>query len=74
MTIETKYNVGDVVFYLFGSKSKQNAINSIKVNHEYSVGSGTQIRYRVEGNSENSLKDQVWLHEHQLFATKEELL
>lgn len=62
MTIETKYNIGDEVWYLFN-----NHVGMIAKIVLICVGIDMKVRYRCD-NSHN------YFFENDLFPTKEELL
>ena len=64
MTIETKYNRWDMVWYLDASKVRRNQITSIYVS-AYEDGEIMWIRYKVDGTVYS---------EEELFATKKELI
>ena len=61
MTIETKYNIGDEVWFRFCGQIESGIIACIK------IYSPCDIFYRMRGNC-------VAFMEHDLFPTKEELL
>lgn len=70
MTIETKYNIGDEVFYLDENKVNKKKIEVIEFNL-FKDGSGG-LKYKLEGyNKEGNWQ---YLKENELFPTKEELL
>lgn len=67
MTIETKYNIGDEVWFMALSKPKKGEIGTISI---WVLGDGdVELKYAVE-------KSGFWYHryENQLYPTKEELL
>lgn len=64
MTIETKYNIGDKVWYKIHGKISQDIISEIKVN----------IDCFGEAHIHYILWNEVLKEENDLFPTKEELL
>lgn len=67
MTIETKYNIGDEVWFMGLGNPKKGVIKTITIGV---LGDGdVQLKYALE-------KSGFWYHryENQLFSTKEELL
>lgn len=74
MTINTKYDCGDMVFYMISGRVETTPINAIKVNYQYAENGSLQIRYRVKGTGEDSIKNQYWIIEEKLFPSKEALI
>lgn len=73
MTIETKYNIGDEVWFMEDNKAYSRVIAAIKVTH---YGEKlTVLKYGYYLHPESSDERLYWLdqHESKLFPTKEEL-
>ena len=62
MTINTKYNIGDTVWFMHDNKCVSKKVENIKID--------VDIMYIQYVFNENG----VWLSEKHLFSTKEELL
>ena len=62
MTISTKYNIGDTVWFMHDNKCVSKKVENINIDvyHKY-------VQYMFDENS-------IWLSEKHLFSTKEELL
>lgn len=60
MTISTKYNIGDTVWFMHDNKCVSKKVENINIDvyHKY-------VQYMF---------DEIWLSEKHLFSTKEELL
>lgn len=65
MTIETKYDRWDLVWYLDGNKIERNQITAIHISVESSQSDGLWIRYTIKGSNYS---------EKELYYTKEELI
>lgn len=71
MTIKTKYNIGDEVWFMCGNKALQSYIEDIRVKCEKE----NTIRVFYWVKPLNFREKANWLyHEQYLFPTKEELL
>lgn len=81
MTIETKYNIGDWVWFRYGDKIKQGEVIDLKATVVFLSPKPTitySIRAKKEGggywlNRDKTIKV-LQLYEESLFPTKEELL
>ena len=74
MTIETKYNIGDEVWFMEDNKACSRVIEAINVTH---YGENlTILRYGYYLHPESSDERLYWLdqHERDLYPNKEELL
>lgn len=62
MTISTKYDIGDMVWFMYDNRCVLKKIENINIDvyHMY-------IQYNFDENS-------IWLSEKHIFSTKEELL
>lgn len=62
MTISTKYDIGDMVWFMYDNICVLKKIENINIDvyHKY-------VQYMFDENS-------IWLSEKHLFSTKEELL
>ena len=62
MTISTKYDIGDMVWFMYGNICVLKKVENINIDvyHKY-------VQYMFDENS-------IWLSEKHLFSTKEELL
>ena len=65
MTIETKFNIGDEVWFIYKDRCQHSKVESIRVYKHNSI-SKIEINYHLNGID--------WLPEERLFSTKEELL
>ena len=63
MTIETKYNIDDVVYYLDGMDIKKSKVYEIKIEVDYT----TTIKYHLECR-------EGYIKEEYVFSSKEELI
>jgi len=70
MNISTKYDKGDVVFYLDNNRVKVGKIDEILA----IATSKFEILYRMEYKGGNTVMAQPTYSEDKLFATKEQLL
>lgn len=72
MNIETKFSIGDQVFFMAGNKAKQKHINRIKIELWSPMSyddKGVKILYNAQ------VADEImYLNENSIFKTKEELL
>lgn len=62
MTISTKYNIGDTVWFMHDNKCVSKKVENIKIDVD-----NMYIQYIFNGYG-------IWLSEKHLFSTKEELL
>lgn len=62
MTISTKYDIGDMVWFMYNNKCQSKKVENIKIDVYYMY-----IQYILDGND-------IWLSEKHLYSTKEELL
>lgn len=62
MTISTKYNIGDTVWFMHDNKCVSKKVENIKIDVD-----NMYIQYMFDGND-------IWLSEKHLYSTKEELL
>lgn len=62
MTISTKYDIGDMVWFMYNNICVLKKVENINIDvyHKY-------VQYMFDENS-------IWLSEKHLFSTKEELL
>lgn len=62
MTISTKYDIGDMVWFMYDNICVLKKVENINIDvyHKY-------VQYMLDENS-------IWLSEKHLFSTKEELL
>ena len=66
MKIETKYNIGDKVYFLFENKVQRSNIQLINIR----IGNKIGVEYYIQTTHEDSL----WFTEEEIFPTKEDLL
>lgn len=66
MTIETKYKIGQTIYYMLNNKVESNPIICISI----SVTLGGKTIYYVVKPQDNTLS----LHESNVFASKQEIL
>lgn len=62
MTISTKYDIGDILWFIYNNKCQSKKVENIKIDV-----CDMYIQYIFDGND-------IWLSEKHLFSTKEELL
>lgn len=62
MTISTKYDIGDMVWFMHDNKCVSKKVENIKIDVD-----NMYIQYIFNGNN-------IWLYEKYLYSTKEELL
>lgn len=62
MTISTKYDIGDMVWFMHDNRCVLKKIENINIDVYYMY-----IQYNFDENS-------IWLSEKHIFSTKEELL
>jgi len=83
MTIETKFNYGDIVWYMTENKPHKIEITEFKAECIYSGYSelewGSERTYPIrfwyrDGQSRGGDKTTGWIPEYSLFKSKEELL
>ena len=71
MTIETKYNVGDEVWFASGGKEMEGYIEYLRINYEC----GRREECKVESYTVRGYNDILYvIYAENLFPTKEELL
>lgn len=73
MIIETKFSVGDEVWFMHDNATKESTVRSFKINAN---GHGdVDIVYEIDaGGPFTSMGTWVELYEHSVFPTKEELI
>lgn len=62
MTISTKYDIGDTVWFMHDNRCVLKKVENIKIDVD-----NMYIQYVFDGNN-------IWISEKHLFSTKEELL
>ena len=72
MTIETKFNVGDTVFFIYNGKYRKGTV--IQINIHTNKCSGTYIIYKVRNDYDTFRLDIFRCKEQELSSTLEEAI
>lgn len=81
MTIHTKYNKGNLLFYLHNEKIRSSKVGGFRITTDHpsilpneAETNVVRITYRVCGNPDDPIAKQIWVEESKLFPTKEALI
>lgn len=73
MNIETKYDAGQKVFFIYQNQVQHVAIGSVKTETSFIYPNSHRILYYIDMPAGNVMKEVIF-DEGQLFSTKEDLL